>query len=224
MKNKRSRVVLIIFIALFIFSGILHFLFGYIPIVGHVIANIKLSNYVGNFVSASYSFPSGDGYSAVLENGVTVKYDLKQNTIFDSEVTSLFQHSADDRFNEVRSMFQDSLVFPDKVNMRTWIDADDYDEVFHRIDILNVFNDETLDEDESFRMPAKIAQIVMQAMGSKYNFQSVHVIYADSNGMYECVVKFKRGIELSETLLIESTTKLPNNELPEDYLQWLDQQ
>ncbi len=224
MKSKQINVVLIIILVLFIFSGMLHFLLGYIPIIGRVIANGKLSKYAGNSVNSTYSFPYGDGYSAVLENGVTVTYDLKQNTIFDSEVSNSVQIKIDDRFNEIKPTLDESLLFPDRLWVRTWFDADDYNNVFHRLDILSVFNNQTLDVDESLQMPSKIAQEVIGALGSDYNFRVVYVIYADTNGMYECLLKLKEGDDLDENLLIESTTKFSKSELPEDYLQWLDQQ
>ena len=225
MKTKTKRILSIVIVTTVIMSGVSQFLFGYIPVIGYIIANSKLTNYVGSFVSAKYSFfPYGDGYYAMLNNGTAVKYDLRQNIIFDSELSNVYQQKADLRFDEVRATLYTGGVFPEKIYVGTWVDADDHSEIFHRIDLLSVFNDELLDESESFHMPSKIAQDLIKAMGSDYNFRSVHVIYGDLNGMYECIVKFNKDISLTDEVLVKATTKLLESELPEDYFQWLDQQ
>jgi hypothetical protein len=225
MKTKTKKVLLIVIVTAVIMSGVSHFLFGYIPVVGYLIANSKLTNYVGSFVSAKYSFfPYGDGYYAMLDNGTAVKYDLRQNIIFDSKLSRMYQHKADQHFDKIRDTLYTRGIFPEKVYVGTWVDADNHEKIFHRIELLSVFNDELLDETQSFHMPAKIAQDLIQAMGSDYNFRSVHVIYGDLNGMYECIVKFDRDTNLTEQVLVNATTKLLESELPEDYFQWLDQQ
>ena len=225
MKTKTKNMLLIVVAALVIISGITQFLFGYIPVVGRFIANSKLSNYVGSSVKAKYSFfPYGDGYYAMLENGIAVKYDLRQNIIFDSGLSNAYQQKADQRFENIRDTLYTNGVFPKKVYVRTWVDADNHDKIYHRIDLLSVFSDQELDEIQSFHMPAKIAQDLIKSMGTDYNFHSIHVTYGDLNGMYECIVKFKRDITLTEDVLITATSKLIDSEVPEDYLKWLDQQ
>jgi len=66
MKPTLKKWVLMLFIMLLAIIGGLYYLFGYVPIVGNVIANNKLSEYVGYSVSSDFSFPYGDGYSVVF--------------------------------------------------------------------------------------------------------------------------------------------------------------
>ncbi len=222
MKNKIKNWILILIIVLVVVSGTLYFLFGYVPIAGNAIANNKLSKYAGTSVSATYSFPYGDGYKAVLDNDKTLIYSLRQNTIFDNETSTLVQNEIDNHYQIIRSIKQFDMQYPKKIHTRTWIDANDYQKRFHRLDILSVFNKEQLKEEESMQMASNEALNIINALGSTYNVRSVHIVYADMNGMYECIVDFNRSVDINEELLVESTRKLSESELPEDYLEWLE--
>ncbi len=223
MKSKIKILVLILITVLVVVSGTLYFLFGYVPIAGSVIANNKLSKYAGTSVSATYRFPYDDGYSAVVDNDKTLIYDLKHNTIVDNEVSTIVQNEVDKHYQKIRLIIEHDMQYPNMIQVRTWMDADDYQKRFHRLDILSVFNKEQIKEEEqSMQMTATVALSLIDALGSMVNVKSLHVIYADSNGMYECIIDFNRNVDINETLLIESTRKLSDSELPEDYIEWLE--
>ncbi len=222
MKSKIKTLVLILITVLVVVSGTLYLLFGYVPIAGSVIANNKLSKYASTTVSATYRFPYDDGYSTVIDNDRTLTYYLKHNTIVDHEVSTVVQNEVDKHYQKIRSIIEHDIQYPNVIQVRTWMDADDYQKRFHRLDILSVFNKKQLKEEESMQMASTVALSIMDALGSMVHVKSLHVIYADSNGMYECIIDFNRNVDINETLLIESTRKLSENELPEDYIEWLE--
>lgn len=222
MKSKIKTLVLILITVLVVVSGTLYFLFGYVPIAGSVIANNKLSKYAGTTVSATYRFPYDDGYSAVVDNSRTLIYHLKHNTIADNEVSTIVQNEVDKHYQKIRSILEHDMQYPNMIQVRTWIDADDYQKRFHRLDILSVFNKEQLKEEESMQMASTVALSLIDALGSMVHVKSLHVVYADSNGMYECIIDFNRNVDINEALLVESTRKLSDSELPEDYIEWLE--
>lgn len=207
---------------LVVVSGTLYFLFGYVPIAGSVIANNKLSKYAGTSVSATYRFPYDDGYSVVLDNDNTLMYDLKHNTIVDNKVSTVVQNEVDNHYKNIRSIIEHDMQYPNMIQVRTWMDADDYQKRFHRLDILSVFNKEQLKEEESMQMASTVALSLIDALGSMVNVKSLHIIYADRNGMYECIIDFSKNVDVNEALLVESTIKLSESELPEDYKEWLE--
>lgn len=222
MKSKIKTLVLILITVLLVVSGTLYLLFGYVPIAGSVIANNKLSKYAGTTVSATYRFPYDDGYSAVVDNSRTLIYHLKHNTIADNEVSTIVQNEVDKHYQKIRSILEHDMQYPNMIQVRTWIDADDYQKRFHRLDILSVFNKEQLKEEESMQMASTVALSLIDALGSMVHVKSLHVVYADSNGMYECIIDFNRNVDINEALLVESTRKLSDSELPEDYKEWLE--
>lgn len=222
MKSKIKTLVLILITVLLVVSGTLYLLFGYVPIAGSVIANNKLSKYSGTSVSATYRFPYDDGYSTVIDNDRTLIYHLKHNTIADNEVSTIVQNEVDKHYQKIRSILEHDMQYPNMIQVRTWIDADDYQKRFHRLDILSVFNKEQLKEEESMQMASTVALSLIDALGSMVHVKSLHVVYADSNGMYECIIDFNRNVDINEALLVESTRKLSDSELPEDYIEWLE--
>ena len=88
--------------------------------------------------------------------------------------------------------------------------------------ILGIYNTEKITEEESFNMPSKISQLFIQLMGDEFLFTNFQLRYADINGMYELITSNNNVKALSYEDLIFGTHKYRQDELPTDYLKWLD--
>lgn len=221
MKKKRIIILAVFLLLLNIVSIGLYLTSGYVPILGAQIANRKLSSYIGESVRTHYEWTHSNNYSTTLADGTTVRYDLDSNTLFDPKLSNDFKRIANIRYSEIMDDFPVFMEFPESLEVNTWIDADHYNPKIQSFDLRVIYNPVRLSALESAGMPAKLAMDLMDYMGSDYNVTSIHLIYADQNGMYTCTASFESYDAIDYKALVESTIKLAEEQLPEDYKEWL---
>lgn len=197
---------------------------GYIPIIGNLIAEKKLSNYAtiqkGNTqkVETKYDWYNAK-YQSVKGN---LSYRLQKNTIYDENVSEKVSLSAETQYNIIKGEFPQNLSFPKGITVWTEFDADDYSIKSQRLYLLGVYNTADISEEESEKMCATIADKFINLMDEDYNFTGIQIIYCDKNGVYESSISANGFKKLEYDEILSKTEK--EDRLPEDYLEWLSKQ
>ncbi|WP_416180013.1 hypothetical protein [Clostridium sp. HCS.1] len=200
------------------------YLIGYVPIIGNLIAEKKLSNYAtiqkGNTqkVETKYDWYNAK-YQSVKGN---LSYRLQRNTIYDENVSEKVSLSAETQYNKIKEEFPQNLSFPKGITVWTEFDADNYSIKSQRLYLLGVYNTEDISEEESKKMCATIADKFINLMGEDYNFTGIQIIYYDKNGGYESAISSNGFKKLDYGEILSKTEKV--DRLPEDYLNWLSKQ
>lgn len=228
--KKMSRVKsvsLFLVILSLVTTGTFSYKVGYFPIIGKIIADKKLTEY--NSTQSQNSQPiktKFDWYNARyhydLTDGFSLSYRLQHNTIHDEESNSQVNQRAKEDYNNILEKIPGNLEFPKSIDVWTTMSADNYTIESQRLYLLGVYNNENITEEESYKMPANIAKNVINLMGSDYNFTGIQLIYADKNGMYQIALPSDTFEPLEEKELIDNTVKFSKEELPLDYLEWLE--
>ncbi len=229
-KNKLIKFIPALFVLLLLATlGMVFSRISYIPIIGNIIAEKKLNEYSINQmeniqkIKTNYDWYNGK-YSATLNNGYKLSYELKNNAIHDEEADLLVNKKANVDYKLIRERFTENLEFPEDITVWTLINADDYTKRYQRLYLLSIYNDDNIMESESLKMPANIAQDFIKYMGSGYNFTGIQIIYADKNGMYQIAIPTETLKPIQEKELLENIVKFSKEELPLDYLEWLKNQ
>lgn len=229
-KNKLIKFIPALFVLLLLATlGMVFSRISYIPIIGNIIAEKKLNEYSINQmeniqkIKTNYDWYNGK-YSATLNNGYKLSYELKNNAIHDEEADLLVNKKANVDYKLIRERFTENLEFPEDIIVWTLINADDYTKRYQRLYLLSIYNDDNIMESESLKMPANIAQDFIKYMGSGYNFTGIQIIYADKNGMYQIAIPTETLKPIQEKELLENIVKFSKEELPLDYLEWLKNQ
>lgn len=110
---------------------------------------------------------------------------------------------------------------PDEILIRTEIKAADNSSFNQKLYLMGIYNTQTLSESESMKMASETAMAVIDQYNDGYHFTSVQVNYADCNGMYEISVDNRSDKVLTKEILFKHTRKKTQNELSEEYLNWV---
>ena len=202
----------------------------YVPLAGVLIARRQLSAYAraqrpGVRLEAVHHDWYNSGYSAVFDDGSTLGYNLWQNTVYDEALNEAVGQTAQkDYRHRVLGQFSPQLTLPDSIMVWTSLKAGDYTKKVQRLYALGIYNTADLTEEESHKAPAQIAYKIIGLMGTDYNFTGIQFIYADKNGMYDIAVRADTLTPLTEQQLLRHTQKRPEEQLPENYLEWRSQQ
>ena len=223
----KGRKLAIKLCTLIILLGVLSYLIhltGYLPIIGNMIAEKKLSDYAtiqkGNPQKIETKY---DWYNTKYQSiKGDLSYILQRNTIYDSKVSEQVISDAINQYDIVNSEFPKNLSFPSRNTIWTEINADDYSIKSQKLYLLGVYNTEDISEEESKKMPATIADKFINLMGDDYNFTGIQIIYYDKNGGYECAIDAHGFKKLEYDEILSKTKKVER--LPEDYLDWLSKQ
>ena len=197
--------------------------FGYLPIVGNIIAERKLSEYSrivkgsDSKVDTKYDWYNNK-YESINRN---LSYRLQKNSIYREAVSNKIQSDANQQYTKIKGGFSENLTFPSRISIWTEINADDYSIKSQTLYLLGIYNTENISEEESEKMPASIANEVINLMGEDYNFTNIQLIYFDKNGGYTIESFNNTFNKLEERDMLKKTRKIEEKELPEDYLQWL---
>lgn len=197
---------------------------GYLPIIGNVIAEKKLSNYItiqnGNVQKVATKY---DWYNAKYRSSTgDLSYRLQNNTIFDEKVSREVNSLVSKQYSKIKGEFSENLSFLSEIDVWTELNADDYSLKSQRLYLLGVYNTEDISEEESKKMCASIADKFINLMGEDYNFTGIQIIYYDKNGAYESAISSNGFKKLEYDEILSKTKKV--NRLPEDYLDWLSKQ
>ena len=184
--KKACRVTLYIGILILIGTVILLNNGGYLPIAGNVIAEKKLTQYSSRLIKTHQKVETeydwyNMKYIAIGEGTPILSYRLKFNTIYDETVSTQIDIGARARFEALKGKFSSNLQFDSDIGVWTEINADDYSVKSQRVYLLGVYNSQYILEEESQKMPAAIAQQLIELMGSEYNFTGIQLIYYDRN-------------------------------------------
>lgn len=212
--------VLILLVGIFLFSGM-----GYIPLIGRVKAENKLSAYVQKQgYRADRLYVKYDWYNNVyvcrLDDKTLLSYRLQNNSIHDEKINKQVNEQLQQSHQDIVSQFPTNLIFPESIFLWSTVKADNYTEKAERLYLLGVFNTADLPVSESEKMPAAIATDFIARMGDEYNITGIQLIYADRNGMYDIEIRADSFRPLEEGQLLVATKKRPEERLPEDYLEW----
>lgn len=199
---------------------------GYVPIIGNMIAEKKLSEYSSvvkesaQKVEAEYDWYNNK-YQSISGN---LSYRLQEDTIYDEAVAKQMNSAAKEQYSRIKEEFSENLKFPSGISVWTELNADDYSIKCQRLYILGIYNVESISEEESQKMPATIAQEFINLMGENYNFTGIQLIYFDKNGGYTIEISADTFKKLEYQDMLKKTRKMQEKELSEDYFEWLAKQ
>lgn len=223
--NIRKHIIkLCILISILAVLSYFMYSIGYLPIIGNIIAEKKLSDYAtiqkGNVQKVETKY---DWYNAKYQSfRRSLSYRLQNNTIFDEKVSREVNLLASKQYSKIKGEFSENLSFPSGIDVWTELNADDYSLKSQRLYLLGVYNTEDISEEESEKMCAIIADKFINLMGEDYNFTGIQIIYYDKNGGYESAISSNRFKKLEYDEILSKTEKV--DRLPEDYLDWLSKQ
>lgn len=228
-KRRKGKVIGLIFTGI-ILSVIMLLLYkvGYIPFVGKIIAKHKIENYAKarlgktDAITVEYDWYNGIYYCSSCSRPA-LRYQLRNNTIFDGEINDVINLNIRNIYNEITDEFPSNIFFPEYIDVWTTINADDYDVLAQRLYLLEVYNSGNLSKDESQRMPAKIGLEFISYLGNDYNITGIQLIYADRNGMYEIAISPDTFQPLEYEQMLEATKMRTGRELPESYFRWMEE-
>ena len=218
------RIFIIILCILVAILGFLSYSIGYLPILGNMIAEKKLSDY-SSIVSEKVQKieTKYDWYNTKYQSiSGNLSYRLQKDTIFDEKVAKQVNLVASEQYNRAKGEFSENLNFPTEIYVWTELNADDYSIKSQRLYLLGIYNTEDISEEDSEKMPATIADKFINLMGKDYNFTGIQIIYYDKNGGYESSISSNGFKELEYDEIFSKTEKV--DRLPEDYLDWLSRQ
>lgn len=186
------------------------YLIGYLPVIGNIIAEKKLSNYStiqkGNTQKVETKY---DWYNTKYQsvNG-KLTYRLKKNTIFDEKFSKEVNLVASKQYSKIKGEFSENLSFPSDIYIWKELNADDYSLKSQRLYLLSVYNTEDISEENSEKMCATIADKFIDLMGEDYNFTEIQIIYYDKNGGYESAISSNGFKKLEYDKILSKTEKI----------------
>ncbi len=230
MKKTRTflkRTFGIFLIILILLVMLLFYIIGYLPFVGKVIAEKKLSAYIDN-TQMQIARPINvkhDWYNSRYVCGnhpINLSYYLQNNSIHDGIENEQINSRLIEDYKEIANRFPSNITLPEHIMIWSTINADDYDTKAQRLYILEVYNTEDISENESMEMPAKIAAEFIGYLDETYNITGIQLIYGDKNGMYDIEIRADSYRTLDYEKLLNFTKKRTEKELPLSYYEWLE--
>ena len=186
------------------------YLIGYLPVIGNIIAEKKLSNcstiQKGNTQKVETKY---DWYNTKYQSVKgKLTYRLKKNTIFDEKFSKEVNLVASKQYSKIKGEFSENLSFPSDIYIWTELNADDYSLKSQRLYLLSVYNTEDISEENSEKMCATIADKFIDLMGEDYNFTEIQIIYYDKNGGYESAISSNGFKKLEYDKILSKTEKI----------------
>ena len=162
-----------------------------------------------------------DRYIVTNGLGFVLDYRRQNKTIHDEVFSQMESEKVSRDYKALLANMSDNLLFPEHITVWTEVSVNDYELKSQRLYLLGVYNDETIPEEESRLMPAKIAMDVISGLGKDSNFTGIQAIYFDKNGMFEISFPADSFEAISKEKLIDNTKLKPAKEYPETYINWL---
>lgn len=209
-KIRKPIIKVFILISIIAILSYLMYLIGYLPIIGNIIAEKKLSNYSTIQKGSTQKVETRyDWYNAKYQSVKgKLSYRLKKNTIYDEKVSEKVSLSAETQYNKIKGEFPQNLSFPKGITVWTELNADDYSLKSQRLYLLSVYNTEDISEENSEKMCATIADKFIDLMGEDYNFTGIQIIYYDKNGGYESAISSNGFKKLEYDKILSKTEKI----------------
>lgn len=209
-KIRKPIIKLFILISIIAVISYLMYLIGYLPVIGNIIAEKKLSNYStiqkGNTQKVETKY---DWYNTKYQSVKgKLTYRLKKNTIFDEKFSKEVNLVASKQYSKIKGEFSENLSFPSDIYIWTELNADDYSLKSQRLYLLSVYNTEDISEENSEKMCATIADKFIDLMGEDYNFTEIQIIYYDKNGGYESAISSNGFKKLEYDKILSKTEKI----------------
>ncbi len=137
--KRRIISVTVLILVFFVSFQILYCTLGFVPIIGRGIANSKISSYCKHAIKTRYDIVDGT-YFVVDDNDYChIKYNLKNNTIYDPAVNALSQGVIDEKYILFKELFSsDELAFSKSLTVWTAVDADDYAVNYTKLYIMTI--------------------------------------------------------------------------------------
>ena len=185
--------ILIIFIVvsilLFLYIGV-----GYIPLVGKVIADYKLSKYCNERISTHLGFPY-TGYGGYTGSGNRVTYDLNSNLISDSAYSNRINKECNKKYVDYLAGIEatTTVKYPKDIFVSTRINASDSEKTYSKIYILDVLENVELSVEVSKERVCEIAGNIVGQLD--INCTSIQMRYYNRTGYFELVYNSKTEID-----------------------------
>lgn len=140
-KIRKPIIKVFILISIIAILSYLMYLIGYLPIIGNIIAEKKLSNYSTIQKGSTQKVETRyDWYNAKYQSVKgKLSYRLKKNTIYDEKVSEKVSLSAETQYNKIKGEFPQNLSFPKGITVWTELNADDYSLKSQRLYLLSVY-------------------------------------------------------------------------------------
>lgn len=223
---KKRKYIIKLSISIAILGLLLYYLrtIGYFPILGNIIAEKKLSNYSNETkqsdkkINTKYDWYNSK-YQSLTED---LSYRLQNDTIYDENESKEINLLANEKYNIIKGEFSKNLKFPSRIYVWTEINAEDYSIKSQKLYLMDIYNTDDLEKEDSKKMPSTIAEKFINLMGEDYNFTGIQIIYYDKNGGYESSISCNGFKKLEYNKILFKTGKV--DRLSETYLDWLSKQ
>lgn len=218
MKQKKlCRIIIICCIFFIVTLALLFEVFGYIPIVGKILANNKIDNYVQVTYNKDLEQNIGfDFYNFDCYKNDRFRYSLKSNIIYDVTSNRLKIDNNKEVCDKIFSKYDSNLKIED-YNISEYINGSDFTKLYHRLTIYKVYHNQEVDNQ-------KIARLILSILNDfddKYNFTGLYINYYSLNGCYIITVPYSNKKSITYDMIIKNITKLDNDKLPQYYKNWI---
>lgn len=190
MKKRIGRILIIaiaISIVLFLYTGA-----GYIPLIGKLIADYKLSKYCNERISTHIGFPY-TGYGGYTDSGNSVIYDLNRNLISDSAYSNQINKKCNIKYVAyITNIKEGTVKYPEDIFVSTRINASNSEKTYSMIYILDVLENVELSVDASKERVCELAEGIVKQLD--INCTSIQMRYYNRTGYFELVYKSKTEI------------------------------
>lgn len=212
-----KKILSIILIVVVIIVLGLRFTIGYLPIFGSIKANTVISKYLGEKVSSSYNFKNS-AYEVSLEGRRTVRYNLKQNTLFDTEISNTFNEQANLQYQAYAQANNKNVKLPTEIQVVSSMNADDNSKYISRLYFLGLYDFEFEGNQQASKENFVNYMVdVLEIIDENYNIVGIQASYGDVNGMLECNITPTEGNLLTRERLLVATKEILEKDWPEDY-------
>ena len=193
MKIRAGKIWLIAIV--FVASLIIVFLFvstGYIPFIGKLISDYKLSRYCNERISTHHCLPY-NGYDAYTDNGNRVAYYPNSNLISDSAYSNRINKECNKKYVDYLASIEAATVkYPKDIFVSTRINASNSEKTYSMIYILDVLENVELSVETSKERVCEIAGNIVGQLD--INCTSIQMRYYNRTGYFELVYRSKTEI------------------------------
>ena len=192
-------------------ADILCYAGGYIPLIGRLRAESRLSAYSGHKVRCTFDMYNGN------YKGGGMLYYLKDDLILDPSVSESVRLAMDAAYQPYcEELKAEGLLPTEELSAYTAIDGADFGQQFHSVFWI-VWDASETDDAEAMKRMALLTDRLTKALPD-YQITGIHFWYNTLSGCYECRVPHENKQPLNAQAVQAGTEKAER--LSEEYIQW----
>lgn len=205
-----ASILLIVFIVMCI-------CIGYFPIAGKMIAEMKIREYTQEDINVKYQILD-NVYKGTNSSGQVIQYDLKKNTIYNEAYNRTISGQVNEKYQSyIMDFSSNTIEYPKSISVWSEVDANEPSKDYIKIYIMTIFEDVSLDDEQSKNRMCKMAKQLIEYLD--INCTSFQLVYANYTGIYE--VSYDAGKSTINFDKVRSAIqKFEEKNWPLDYIEW----